>query len=594
MKSSSPVRARPAPPRQREQNPGAPDDARRKKAKSRRESIESFVVVFVSLLLWNLEAEGFVIPTGSMAPTLMGRHKEIVCQRCGYIFTVNADRELDPRIGGGITGRRIESGTCENCRFESPVGDEPSFTGDRIYVMKRGLSLPFLSANRQVAPRRWDIVVFKLPEEPEVRYIKRLIGLPGEVIRIREGDLWVRPPGRSEGFERLRRSLDHQQAMQIMVYDDTHRPAVLSNDHRWDRWSATLPDAWTEPAPGRFVASRQIERWHELRYHHLVPSPAQCKTIESGQPVTEPPRPTLITDFSSYNTAISADDRNDPRRAAAAWLQPHWVGDLTLSLRVKVSESAGAVRLELVKAGVSHRCEIDLATGVARLFRGDSALGPPAPTELSRAGSYELIFANVDDRLTLWVDGTRPFEDGRTFDSSGESSAAAVPTAADLEPVRIAAQGAAIEVDQLVLRRDIYYTIAPSVTDYTNLDAACYTDSSALFELLADASRFSLLAYHPASDYAIAPGRYMMLGDNSPWSRDSRAWGRSDQIEEGFPGQGWDDSGRASWEVPEALVVGKAFCVYWPHAKPVWPKLRLSPDFCVPILPYIERMRWIR
>ncbi len=85
-----------------------------------------------------------------------------------------------------------------------------------------------------------------------------------------------------------------------------------------------------------------------------------------------------------------------------------------------------------------------------------------------------------------------------------------------------------------------------------------------------------------------------MLGDNSPWSRDGRAWGSADQIDPDFPGQGWDDSGRQSWEVPEALLIGKAFCVYWPHPKPVWPRLRFGADTRLPILPYIERMRWIR
>src|SRR5436853_347369 len=66
------------------------------KPKSGRESIESFVVVFLAFLIWSLEAEGFVIPTGSMAPTLMGRHKEIACPQCGYTYTVNADREVEP------------------------------------------------------------------------------------------------------------------------------------------------------------------------------------------------------------------------------------------------------------------------------------------------------------------------------------------------------------------------------------------------------------------------------------------------------------------------------------------------------------------
>src|SRR5271165_1682234 len=102
-----------------------------KRRKNRRESIESFVVVFVAFLVFSLEAEGFVIPTGSMAPTLMGRHKEIVCPECGYVYTVNADREVEPTGRASSTGRRIERGTCENCRFECAVGDAPSFSGDR-------------------------------------------------------------------------------------------------------------------------------------------------------------------------------------------------------------------------------------------------------------------------------------------------------------------------------------------------------------------------------------------------------------------------------------------------------------------------------
>jgi hypothetical protein len=93
--------------------------------KGGRESVESFVVVFLAFLVWSIEAEGFVIPTGSMAPTLMGRHKEIVCPQCGYVYTVNADREID--LSGGEFSRkdRIQTGTCENCRYQTIVSDAP-------------------------------------------------------------------------------------------------------------------------------------------------------------------------------------------------------------------------------------------------------------------------------------------------------------------------------------------------------------------------------------------------------------------------------------------------------------------------------------
>ena len=51
---------------------------------------------------------------------------------------------------------------------------------------------------------------------------------------------------------------------------------------------------------------------------------------------------------------------------------------------------------------------------------------------------------------------------------------------------------------------------------------------------------------------------------------------------------------RASWEVPRALLTGKAFFVYWPHGKPFGPDIRLSRDFRIPFRPYVERMKWIR
>src|ERR1700756_1833565 len=63
-----------------------------------REIVETvvFVVVLV-LLLKSFVAEAFVIPTGSMAETLWGYQKVVVCPQCGYAFTVNCSSEVDPQ-----------------------------------------------------------------------------------------------------------------------------------------------------------------------------------------------------------------------------------------------------------------------------------------------------------------------------------------------------------------------------------------------------------------------------------------------------------------------------------------------------------------
>jgi signal peptidase I len=86
----------------------------------------------------------------------------------------------------------------------------------------------------------------------------------------------------------------------------------------------------------------------------------------------------------------------------------------------------------------------------------------------------------------------------------------------------------------------------------------------------------------------------MMMGDNSPCSKDGRGWEQKDQLNPNYPEIGWDPNQREYWEVPESLLIGKAFYVYWPHGKPFGPDWQISRDFRVPFRPYFERMKWIR
>src|SRR5262249_19885836 len=153
------------------------------KKEGHRETVEAIVVAMIlALLVRGFEAEAFVIPTGSMAPTLMGRHKEVTCPQCGYVYTVNTSAEDGGNQPLGIGALRLPSnartrpasmvtaGTCVNCRYQAPVGDAPTFNGDRILVMKFLYDMPFLPGAS--GPSRWDVVVFRYPEEPEVSYIK--------------------------------------------------------------------------------------------------------------------------------------------------------------------------------------------------------------------------------------------------------------------------------------------------------------------------------------------------------------------------------------------------------------------------------------
>lgn len=79
-----------------------------------REIVETIVfVVVLVLLLKTFLAEAFIIPTGSMAVTLLGYHKEATCDKCGKTFLVNFSKEVDPQIPNHF--EPVFGCICENC-----------------------------------------------------------------------------------------------------------------------------------------------------------------------------------------------------------------------------------------------------------------------------------------------------------------------------------------------------------------------------------------------------------------------------------------------------------------------------------------------
>jgi signal peptidase I len=89
----------------------------------------------------------------------------------------------------------IRSFLLEPFRIPSDSMMPTLYDGDFIFVNKFAYGLRLPVANTKLVsvgdPERGDVVVFRLPANPSINYIKRLVGLPGDRIVVRENRVYV-------------------------------------------------------------------------------------------------------------------------------------------------------------------------------------------------------------------------------------------------------------------------------------------------------------------------------------------------------------------------------------------------------------------
>ncbi len=597
-----------------------------------RETFESIVVAFVLAFLFRtFEAEAFVIPTGSMAPTLLGRHKDVECEKCKTHFTVGASDEVHSTYAYYMPAFRLDTAFCPSCRYEISVRDLPVFKGDRILVNK----FPYEFGE----PERFDVIVFKFPEEPTTNYIKRLIGLPGEELRIERGDVFARSEQNGNTWQIVRKDNPNKQRdIQLSVYDTDHQPSEIYELGFPRRWmpmeQAAGSDAiagWSETNAGwqanedhsgfELTSEASSDQYRYVRYRHIVPDPEDWqRAISDPDGFAEsvranPPRPRLITDNCGYNTYTS--NHTSVRRIDFGY---YWVGDLTVTATFEVQDvqADAALLMELNEGVRTYRCEIDLATGTATLSHVDSLLDPDQPTQqvlataetaVTGAGTYQIRLANVDDRLCLWVkDGTWGTDRLVEFEAPTDFAPPALPkpTDADLVPAGIAAKGASVKVSHIRLERDFYYRseYVRDPNDYSRQPRSkeeyeSYSKEQ-LNKLLGSPdewyAEYKSHSEPPAVFAKLGPDEFFVMGDNSPRSKDSRLWSNVRRAEHRHA-------------VPRSALIGKAFFIYWPHGVPflgggegfpiIYHKTDRGerteyPSFRVPFYPHIDRMNRIR
>ncbi len=390
--------------------------------------------LLVTLVLRTWFVSGLVIPMtvagGSMAPALLGPHRQAVCGVCQHTFAVGLERlPTDGRA------------TCPRCGDSTiDVGALTDRPGKRLLVDRTAFEFR--------SPGRWELVVFRCPERADDYCIKRVVGLPGESIQIHQGDVYV------DG-KIARKSLPQFRAIAQLVYAAGPGASRWRGDEGKTRWtSEDGPDGRTFSYSKHAIDENGSVDW--LSYHHL-----------GGK---------RINDDVPYNQGESRLLGPVTDLLLTCRVRLLGEGELFLSVpdgpgRFTIAMAASDGRLRLLEAG-RPLAEVNLDRPIAAALVGDGA---------------DLELALVDHQLLLAVDGRVQLAYEYRASKSASRRASGPPA--------IGSRGLGVEISELRVWRDIYYTEAESRGGREAQDA-----------------------------YSLAADEFFVLGDNSPISADSRSW----------------------------------------------------------------------
>jgi signal peptidase S26 family len=372
-----------------------------------RDVIEALVIAIVlSLAIKQFVVEAYKVPTGSMEPTIHG----------------------------------------------DPVD------GDRILVDRLAYTLR--------EPRRWEVAVFRFPNNLEVNYIKRIIGMPEESLFLIGGDVYTAAPGmayESIGdlyaagtlvIQRKPRELqDAIFARYPQIVDGSERPADLEEFLR--NWRTRGEDERWRFDQGAVVDARGAGRLEAILRRRVQ------------------------------------DTRVDiPLGQSANTVGKFHVGDRRIQVEVEALSEGGYLTFaaqdvyhsQRLEARVPVRSDRDLPCEL--LIEGEVVASRTGPV-LEPGVKACVSFDNVDDRLVLSIDGLVCLE----HDYRHEPARAERPWEVT-ESSQIGAEEAHLRFHATQVSRDVHYRAQA----------------------------------RPRTE--IGADSYFMLGDNSGASKDSREWFR--------------------------------------------------------------------
>ena len=535
------------------------------------ETIQSLLVAFsLALAFRGFVVEGFVIPTGSMAPTLLGQHYRLRTPDTGYEYALDPTPVVqkamqDPNAPIAYVDPMISQNHAVGVELAGNIAARTS-AGDRVLVLKYLYEF--------FEPDRWDVVVFKNPVDPigpSQNYIKRLVGLPNEQFLIVDGDIFTAPPESSISDFRIVRAPDHvQDAIWQPVYDSDYVPADPMDVQ--DRFNRPVDGPPFKPQGGGW----DIAQTREWRFDS--DGPTRLDWADDELP---------LDDFNAYNAwryrqSVSGNVRSPRGRLSLNDLDP--MSDVRIAAAIQPEDEAGFMT-GLALETRDHRFEFRLAGGFASLAmiplsgEGES-LFAEGGYESGPAGLLDVVFTHVDQSLSIMIADEEvvrldyewdPMERlEASYDRFDLDAYRRDPESQTLSRPRMSwsFEGSRFTMRRVMVHRDLYYKNGM-------LDRRQQVPANGPY------IEGLLFGTDPLEPARVGPDQFVMLGDNSGASRDSRYLGRPHPLAVSVTG---DD---APFVIHRDLLVGKAWCVYFPAPVPLgFVGTRLSPDF--------GRIRFIR
>lgn len=123
-----------------------------------------------------------------------------------------------------IANSRVPSGSMENTIM----------TGDRVI----GSRLSYLFQD----PERGDIVIFRFPDDESIYYVKRIIGMPGDTVEIRDGQVYLNNSDTPMKEPYIREPMKPEPDMRYEVPENQYFMLGDNRNHSADsrRWENTF------------------------------------------------------------------------------------------------------------------------------------------------------------------------------------------------------------------------------------------------------------------------------------------------------------------------------------------------------------------